>query len=1295
MRTKLHSLIVLLGLPLLLPVPASADEPLQTVAEKSNFKATARHAEVVQFCERLAKLSPLVRLGELGTSSEGRKLPLIILADPPVATPAEAARSGKLVVYAQGNIHAGEVDAKEALLMLARDLATAPEHPLLKDLIIVIAPIFNADGNERMAKTNRPGQKGPEEGMGIRANAQGFDLNRDFVKLESPEARALVRFCNRWDPAIVIDGHTTNGSHHRYTITYEGPRVPAGDANVIAFTQDKLFPDVTRRLDKYGYKSFYYGNFSRDRTLWETVPPTPRYGTLYVGLRNRIGILSESYSYASYRDRILATRDFVRSILEYAAAHKDEIRRTLADARAATIRAGREPRPDDRVALRSRVAPLGGDVQLLGFVEEVKDGRRTATDKPQEYRVRYMGRSEPTYAVRRPYAYLFPPIYAKVVENLQRHGVEVEELREDIDLDVEVYRITKLVKENRTFQKHQAVSTEAESRGEARRVTAGSILVRTGQALGDLVVYLLEPQSEDGLVTWNYFDEALAEGKDFPVLRLPHPTPLTASPVRPLAEDRTFNKMVTFEALYGSGQEPEVRGRRGEGRGQRAGGRGQRGRQGGRQQEPPNFAGSPVSGITWLEDGEHFLQVKDGRLYKVHARSGRAQPFHDPDKLAAGLGSLPTIPRATARMLAGGTSFHMNPQRTGALFEHDNDIYYCNFDGTHAVRLTRTPGAEELPEFSPDGRFVSFVRDNNLYVVDIATQTERALTSDGGPLVLNGKPDWVYLEEVFNRRASGSWWSPDSQRIAFIRYDDHPVPTFTVLDHIPLHQTVESIPYPKSGDPNPIVKLGVVSVAGGPVHWADLSNYSETGSIIDRAGWTPDGRTLTFYVQDRAQTWLDFCTAPAAGGSTTRLFRETTKAWVDNPGPPTYLADGSFVLPSERTGWKHLYHFDRTGHLRDTITSGAWEARALQRVDETGGWVYFTGTRDSPIAENLYRVHFDGSGLERLTPEPGDHQVSVSPKANLYIDTHGSHAIPTQVHLRSADGKPVRTLDTNPIYVLEEYRLGHFELVQIPLPDGFVLEGSLLTPPDFDPSRRYPVWFMTYGGPHAPTIRDNWYSGRGGLAHDQMLAALGFVVFHCDPRSASGKGVCSAWTAYRRLGVGELKDIEAAIGWLTKHSSVDADRIGMSGHSYGGFMTSFALTHSKLFAAGIAGAPVTDWRYYDSIYTERYMNTPQENPEGYDLTSVVKAAGNLHGKLLIAHGIMDDNVHLQNTVELMEALQRAGKDFQVMFYPRSRHGIVSPHYRRLHLDFMLRALGVGPEPTAPPRAPDVAPRTAP
>ncbi|HEV3255711.1 MAG TPA: M14 family metallopeptidase [Gemmataceae bacterium] len=499
--------------------------PLLTIAERSGFTATARHTDVVAYCKRLAELSPLVRLGELGKSGEGRRLPLVILADPPVSTPEQAARSGKLVVLAVGSIHSGECDGKEALLMLAREMATAHQLPLLKDLVLVFAPLVNADGNERRGK-HRPHQAGPPL-VGTRCNAEGLDLNRDYVKLETPEVRALVRFFNRWDPAVFIDCHTRNGSYHCYAVTYEGPVCPAGDPRVISLVRDELLPEVSRRLEKRsGCKSFFYGNFSADRNCWKPGPALPRFGTNYLGLRNRISILSESYPYAPYRDRVLATRDFVREIFEYAAENQAKLRALLADAREAV----QEAHPgEELVAVRHRMTALPGLRTVLGYGEQPDGSPPTATSSPRAYRLQYLGLAEPTLSVRRPRAYLLPP-WAEVIENLQWHGIAVDELRQDVDLDVEVYRIDK-VKKLGVDQQRQFIEVEATRRKERRRIPAGTVVVRTGQPLGTLASYLLEPQAEDGLCAWGFFEAGVQAGRDYPVLRLPSETPLMIGPV--------------------------------------------------------------------------------------------------------------------------------------------------------------------------------------------------------------------------------------------------------------------------------------------------------------------------------------------------------------------------------------------------------------------------------------------------------------------------------------------------------------------------------------------------------------------------------------------------------------------------------------------------------------------------------------------------------------------------------------------------------------------------------------------
>ncbi|MBV8488548.1 MAG: M14 family metallopeptidase, partial [Planctomycetaceae bacterium] len=361
-----YSLATLLLL-ILADSPQQVDTPLQTVAEQSRNKATARHGEVIALCQELARRFPSAQYTELGRSAEGRPLPALVLADPPVKTPVEAARSGKLIALAIGDIHGSEVCVKESLLILAREILETPHHPLLKELIIVVAPIIHADGNDRVSKQNRDAQNGPNQEMGQRASAPGIDLNRDFIKLKTPETRALVRFFNTWRPHLFIDTHTTDRSFHRYAITYEGPKNPAGDPRLIAFARSEFFPAVTREFErKTGLQAYYYGCFNQDHTQWTTFPGGGRYATNYFGLRNRLSVLSEAYVDAPYKDRGLATRDFVRECLVVAAAHKDQIIRLIDQADEAEVNAGRSPGKSERVAVRSEARPLPSPEPIQG-----------------------------------------------------------------------------------------------------------------------------------------------------------------------------------------------------------------------------------------------------------------------------------------------------------------------------------------------------------------------------------------------------------------------------------------------------------------------------------------------------------------------------------------------------------------------------------------------------------------------------------------------------------------------------------------------------------------------------------------------------------------------------------------------------------------------------------------------------------------------------------------------------------------------------------------------------------------
>ena len=1205
----------------------TADPALITAAESSGFLRTTSYDQVISFCDRLSEKSAIVHRLQMGHSVEGRELPVLVLSKTEVDSLEDVRRDGRLVVFAMANIHAGEVCGKEALMMLARDLALRPDDALLESLSVVLAPIYNADGNERISRQNRKNQLGPSEGVGQRANLQGLDLNRDHVKLESPEARSLVSLLNRCDPGVVIDCHTTNGSRHRYTLTYDGPRHPATHPEILRFTRDFL-PAVSRHLEQStGYSTFFYGNFTRQHSRWETYPAEPRYNTQYVGLRQRIGILSEAYAYAEFEDRVRSTKSFVESCLRLLAQQADDVQTLLDKAR----QDASDPSATTEIAINFEASPFDKPHRVLGFEED--------SQSPRDYDIPFWGDTRVTDSVQVPYAYFIPRELTETISTLERHGIELLDVREDIVLEVEAYRVKEIHRQAELFQGHRLVKLNVDAESHSQRISAGTVMAVTAQPLRALLINLLEPQSRDGLTCWNFFDDRLEVDQLFPVSRLLKPSDVLtierAAPTKP--DDR---QPITFDLLYGEG-------------------------------EAPNFSGSFVFPLRWMTD-DHYLLRRDDETVRVEALTGKAVPLFDRCDLEQRLAAHEAIDDNLAKTLATGEWLELSEDGARIVFRHLDDLFAATLDGKTLRRLTRSPGREELVSLSPDGKRVAFVRDFDLFVVPVELGQELQLTHDGTPLIRNGKADWVYYEEVNSRSWKAYRWSPDSKHIMFQRYDDSQVGEFVVPDNGAFLQSVEHERYPKAGQPNPRVRLGVVSCDGGNVTWLPLDQYSPDAMLITHFGWNPQGRAYV-YVQDRCQRWLDYHDWNVAQNTSTILFRETTAAWVDNPGDPVFLKDGSFLLPSERSGWRHLYLFDSAGKMIRQVTDGEWEVRRIHGLTPDEKHVDFSGTKDSHLAEAVYRASLSGDQLRRVSPAGGDRRAIRNSTGSRFIEIVSDRRSPVRVFLHDQDGIILRTIDSNPVADVAQYQLLPVEFMQIGTRDEGVLEASLIKPPDFDANRKYPVWLLTYGGPHAPSLRDAW---RGGRRYEQILAHMGLVVLRCDPRSASGKGAKSAWTAYRQLGVNELRDLEDAVQWLREQPFVDSQRIGMEGHSYGGFLTAYALTHCRLFAAGIAGAPVTDWRNYDTIYTERYMSTPQDNPEGYRKTSVVDAAAQLHGRLLLLHGARDDNVHFANTLQLADALQNANKSFEMMVYPQSRHGIHGDHYQKLKIDFIRRSLGL-------------------
>jgi dipeptidyl-peptidase-4 len=703
-----------------------------------------------------------------------------------------------------------------------------------------------------------------------------------------------------------------------------------------------------------------------------------------------------------------------------------------------------------------------------------------------------------------------------------------------------------------------------------------------------------------------------------------------------------------------------------------------------------NFYGSLPYITCWLKDGAHYLEFgydpKAGaaQVTKVDARTGASVPFYDARKMEAALAALSSIGARAARELAHRPEYLMDASQTEALLDYGGDLYIYDFPTERAIRLTDTPNERETnASFSPDGRQVAFVKQGDLYTATVdGPGKERRITKDGGGKVRNGRLDWVYEEEVYGRgRSDGYAWSPDSKQIAFLRIDDSPVKPFVLVDQLPRLQNVEEEAYPKAGDPNPIVTLGVANGDGSGIpRFVDVSKYAAYDRLIVRYAWHPDGKRLTFQVQNRTATFLDLNIADAGTGKSANLLREKTPAWVEIIENPLWLKDGTFLWQSDRTGYRHLYHCRADGALVGAVTKGEWDVRSVYGVDPKGEYVYFSANEHSPIATHAYRVSLDGKGIPtRLTGDEGDHDARFSPDFALFLDTRSNAAALPELRLRdSAEGKEVRVLSLNEEgkRTAAQYKLSKPEFLQVKTRDGFLMEACLLKPSDFVPNKKYPVFIDVYAGPGSETVRDEW---DWGMWH-QFLAQHGYIVWECDNRSASGKGMKSAWTIYKKMGAGELADIEDSVTYLKSLPYVDGSRIGISGWSYGGFMAEYALTHSTSFKIGISGAGVSDWRLYDTIYTERYMDTPQANPEGYRAASPTQAAANCTGKLLLLHGMMDDNVHLQNTVQMIYALQRAGKDFEMMLYPgpSSRHGIGDPllskHLREIQWRFIQENL---------------------
>ena len=702
------------------------------------------------------------------------------------------------------------------------------------------------------------------------------------------------------------------------------------------------------------------------------------------------------------------------------------------------------------------------------------------------------------------------------------------------------------------------------------------------------------------------------------------------------------------------------------------------------------FNGSRAAMMTWVPDGDPWLsdthhlwpasseaegavqggvEGSTGPWLRVDAASGASRPLYTYAQLERALVDA-GVASGEARSASRQRHSTFNRTRDAILITIGDGLYIYDISTGRATRVTASAGPKIEATFSPDGRSVAFIKNHNLFVAGVDASGERALTSDGHALLLNGTLDWVYSEELYGRgHHRGYWWSPDSSRIAFLQFDEHAVPEYTLIDDIPYRETVERHRYPKAGDPNPTVRLGVVSAAAGTVRWVDTARYSDF--LIVSVAWVPNSREVAYQIQDRTQTWLDLNRADAETGAARHVLRETSKAWVerwqDSSVDPIWLQDGSFLWLSERSGWRHFYRYTADGTLMKQLTQGDWEIRRTHGVDSAGRWVYFTSTTHSPVASTCIASESTAPGCSgSRRPMAAIRCSSIRHVLCFSIRGATSRRRRRSACTQPAPRNPIRVVDANPVPPLTERGLSVPEMLQVKTRDGFVMEAMMIKPPGFDPAKRYPVYQFTYAGPHSQQVVNAW--GGTDFLYHQLLAQQGIIVWICDNRTASGKGMRSAWPLYKNFGALELRDIEDGISWLTRQPYVDRRALASSGISFGAYMTLYAMTHSRLFSMGIAEGAVSDWRTYDTIYTERYMGLPADNPDGYRRSSPRFDAASLNGSLLLVHGALDDNVHPQNSMQFAYELQQAGKLFQMMLYPRSAHGIGDPglymHLRR-------------------------------
>ena len=561
------------------------------------------------------------------------------------------------------------------------------------------------------------------------------------------------------------------------------------------------------------------------------------------------------------------------------------------------------------------------------------------------------------------------------------------------------------------------------------------------------------------------------------------------------------------------------------------------------------------------------------------------------------------------------------------------------------------------PTFSPDGTKIAYAKENNLYVYDVASKKSTAVTTDGKKnAVINGITDWVYEEEFAFVRAFD--WSKDSKKLAYIRFDESQVPEFSMsIFKKDLYPTIETFKYPKAGEKNSVVSLHIYDAAANATKKVGLDNYNDF--YIARLQWTNDSNILSAQVLNRHQDNLDLLFIDGTTAGAKVVLNEKDKAYVDVTDNLTFLKDNSFIWTSEKDGFNHIYVYDKTGKLKNQVTKGNWEVTSYYGFDEKSKTIFFQSTENGSINRAIYSIALDGKNKTSLSKNTGTNAATFSPNFQYFINTYSSATQPTTYTLNEAkSGKEVKVIENNQALAekLKAYDLPSKEFFVLKTAKGNELNAWIMKPKDFDPSKKYPVFMYQYSGPGSQQVANQWIS-----ANDYWFLSLtqqGYIVACVDGRGTGFKGADFKKVTQKELGKYEVEDQIDAAKVIGQYPYVDASRIGIFGWSYGGFMASNCIFQGNdVFKMAIAVAPVTNWRFYDSVYTERYMQTPQENASGYDQNSPINHVEKLKGKFLLIHGSADDNVHVQNSMQMMEALIQANKQFDSQIYPDKDHGI--------------------------------------